>query len=210
MAKIVFFMLSLFFSYAEASLGNDSYDKISLIKNVIPTANALTVAVAPNSNENFPPILLPPIAPPECVPPDYDFPKRIKLKLLTDQTALFTEQSRAKIYLYGYNKWGADAPATLLREYTEKISNMPWDFEFKFPNKDYKKIEYIPVECPVDAGYYLVLYIDINGDNKFCDGDFYQDYDIQEPHFFYGDNLANMLEFKTPMRSQIKGICRDF
>ncbi len=188
MANTVFyFIVVLVFSYAQTSLSRDSGSKIPLIENAFPV-----------------------IPPPQCIPPDYDSFKKIKVKVLTEQSMALTEESRLKIYLYGYNKWGADAPATLLRAYSEKISTMPSDFEFQFPNEDYKKIKYIPVECPNEAGYYLVVYIDVNGDNKFCDGDFYQDYDKEEFNSFYGDNLANIMEFQIPMRSQIDGNCSDF
>lgn len=197
-----FFLLSLF-GFADASLTkNESGSKMFLAEGIFENGNS-QAKISTSA-----PVVRPPEPP--CVPPYYDSQKSIIVKLTTKPTEQLTPRSRVKVELYGYNKWGADAPATLLTSFIKNISGTPSEVEFAFPNDGYKNIRFIPVECPIEAGYYLDVTIDINGDGKLCDGDLSQDYDLQEPHFFYGDNLATTLEFVTPMHAMTDSICRDF
>lgn len=93
-------------------------------------------------------------------------------------------EARIFLNLYGINTNIADVSATKIDSQTFYIEKTPFQYKITFPENAHTLIKNPVVKTADEAKYYYTFYIDINGDDKICKGDYRQDYDNSSIDFF--------------------------
>ncbi len=85
------------------------------------------------------------------------------------------EGSRLSVVLWGYDERWADFEATQLRAHVEELASLPYELALAIPSAPHEQVP-APVE---EAVYYLSVYVELDGDDQACAGDYGVDWDAQ-------------------------------
>ncbi len=108
-----------------------------------------------------------------------------------------SDSAKLKVILYGKDRSVADAPANVLRVFYKQIKTPVQEFSLAVESELYRDIDLfgsVPMN-EKNAVFYVVAYVDMNGDGLICSGDDYDDYQLD----YNQQGFISWNTFPTPM-----------
>ncbi|MCA9719315.1 MAG: hypothetical protein H6713_12480 [Myxococcales bacterium] len=99
----------------------------------------------------------------------------LSIRLDAGESVTLPAGSRLNVVLWGFDERSEDVEATQLRARVEEISSLPHELELALPTGPH---EQIPATQEA-AMYYLSVFVELDGDDEACAGDYGVDYDAQ-------------------------------
>ena len=127
-----------------------------------------------------------------------------ELALSSREKFSLSENSRALVLLWGYDRTLADAGATLISRFNQSASKLP--LKLDVPANPHELIDQgLGPVAQHNAKFYFNVFIDLDGDGQICMGDLVQDYDAADQQFFDYELPASVT---FPVIPQADDFCR--